>query len=75
MSLEETLEKCLKYFVGMDETNAAVHCAEVRFSPITFRVAEALAELLKAEGRYFNLQEPLLLVTSHMQKYEEDRGR
>lgn len=33
---------CLRYFASLDESNAAIHTASVRYSPITFRLAEAL---------------------------------
>lgn len=39
---QELVEWCFMHFYGLDVSNAAVHCAEVRFSPITFRLQEAL---------------------------------
>lgn len=33
---------CLRHFKTLDESNAAIHCAGVRYSPITFRIAEAI---------------------------------
>jgi hypothetical protein len=59
----------LEHFFHMDKANASIHTADVRFSPITFRLAETLFrcgvhghvaanEVLKARGQY-----------------EEDKGR
>jgi hypothetical protein len=33
---------CFRHFVARDHANAAVHCDDVRFSPITVRVAAVL---------------------------------
>jgi hypothetical protein len=58
----------LRHLATADQSNAAMHCAEVRFSPITFRLAEALHEL--------GYESPdVLMVMSHKGKYEEDPGR
>jgi hypothetical protein len=58
------------HFYHLDHSNAAVHTAEVRFSPITFRLAEAL------HGNGFirptaNIAE----VIADSGKYKEDKGR
>jgi hypothetical protein len=60
------------HFYSMDKANACMHCAPVRFSPITFRLWEFLRDAM-----------PLLSIHSpefrevgdHIDKYEEDRGR
>jgi hypothetical protein len=68
-----TLGQCLRFFVFYDAMNAAVHTAAVRYSPITFRVAEAL------EGREEMLpedvQDLLSSVLAHRGAYQEDPGR
>ena len=42
MTTDEVLEQCFLHFYGLDVSNAAMHCAPVRFSPITFRCQEAM---------------------------------
>lgn len=52
-----------------DHANAAMHCANVRYSPITFR----LAELIR---RNWAINDPqLIAVIDDLGKYEEDKGR
>lgn len=68
MRLDETLFQCLRYFVHTDEANAAMHTADVRYSPITFRVAEALY----AEG---DRSEMTVKVMGARATYPEDPGR
>ena len=53
---------CFQHFYHNDHANAAIHLADVRFSPITFRLAEALDgtvwetsdvyEVIMAKGKY-----------------------
>jgi len=38
-----TVEQAFLHMYHMDCANAAIHCANVRFSPITFRLQEALS--------------------------------
>lgn len=71
MTLSEVLYQSLRHFVHLDEANAAIHCAEVRYSPITFRLAE---ELEQAGGQYSGDQ-AVVRVIAHLGKYEEDKGR
>lgn len=53
-----------------DKANAAIHTSEVRFSPLTFRLAEALlAECDHVECDH--VEE----VMRDVGKYAEDRGR
>lgn len=69
MNLEDVLTWCLIHFVHADEANAAMHCAEVRYSPITFRLAEALVSLGENEH-------PLVVaVMLDRGAYVEDTGR
>lgn len=73
MTLPELLHTCLRHFVHLDESNAAIHCAPVRYSPITFRLAEELTgsavEQLGEDGG------AIARVMSHVGQYEEDTGR
>jgi hypothetical protein len=54
--------EALKYFAHMDQANAAIHVAEVRYSPLTFKLANTakrmgcqikeMFEVLDHEGSY-----------------------
>jgi hypothetical protein len=70
MDLEDASLWALEHFEALDQANARIHCAEVRYSPITFRLAEALAErgLLDQES-------VVARVMRHSGKYELDPGR
>jgi hypothetical protein len=60
------------HFYNMDKGNAAMHCAPVRFSPITFRLAEFLRDtmpLLSLHSPEYNE------VMDHLGRYPEDNGR
>lgn len=59
-----------EHFFGQDQANASVHMAEVKFSPITFRLAEALS----TDSYYFDVTD-VAIVLAHKGKYEEDQGR
>lgn len=65
--MDELLRWCLQHFRRLDESNAAIHCAPVRYSPITFRLAETLAE----RGDFSEVGE----VIAHRGLYPEDPGR
>ena len=45
MTIDQVLWECFRNFASLDEANAAMHCSPVRYSPITFRVAEQLDPL------------------------------
>jgi hypothetical protein len=68
MTLQEAAMHAFLHFYHADYSNAEFHCAKVRFSPITFRLAEALVE-----ADY--VRDEVLLVNSHRGRYEEDEGR
>ena len=38
----EIVWQAFRHFVHLDESNAAIHAAPVRYSPLTFRLAEVL---------------------------------
>lgn len=40
--MDDIMIWCYEYFVARDQMNAKVHCAPVRWSPITERLALAL---------------------------------
>lgn len=62
---------CLSHFVHLDEANACLHCAPVRYSPLTFRVAE-LVITMAAPSRVHKLASEVL---NHKGQYSEDKGR
>lgn len=66
MELIDAANWALQHFKSMDEANAAIHCAPVRYSPITFRLAEALGDQFSEEAA---------AVLKHAGTYQEDRGR
>lgn len=70
---EKAIIHSFVHFFHMDMANAAIHCAKVRFSPITFRLAEAIQrEQISISGHAYN---SLTIVSDHAGKYEEDKGR
>jgi hypothetical protein len=56
----------------LDKSNACVHCAPVRFSPITFRLYAALMNLWDPDE---DITAEMAEVRSHLGQYEEDKGR
>lgn len=64
------LDWCFMYFFHMDHSNAAIHNALVRYSPITFRLAQALNE---ATGT--GSPDEVAEVLAHLGAYPEDKGR
>jgi hypothetical protein len=67
----EAVSEALRHFYHLDHSNAAFHCAEVRYSPITFRLASALVELDPSESHV----DPARTVLFDVGRYEEDKGR
>lgn len=67
------------HFYHLDHSNAAVHMAPVRYSPITFRLAEALAD--NSLGIYVQVvnegwsEKEISQVMADKGRYVEDRGR
>ena len=56
----------------LDKSNACVHCAPVRFSPLTFRLHAALV-ILWSEDEHETRE--MAEVAEHVGLYEEDKGR
>jgi hypothetical protein len=69
MTTEEALEWAFQQNYHADKMNAAIHCSTVRYSPLTFRLAEQLGP------QQCNLVEGLALVLHDLGAYAEDRGR
>lgn len=75
LPLPEVLYQCLRHFVHLDESNAAIHCAPVRYSPLTFRLAEELDAQSHTAGTWPEDDGTIGRVLSHVGQYEEDTGR
>ena len=59
-----------------DHANAAMHCATVRYSPITFRFAELIhAEAYDDEYFTGGLARSVMEVINDKGAYEQDKGR
>lgn len=71
---EETIWQAFRHFLHLDESNAAIHTSPVRYSPLTFRLAELLRDgcpPFDDEARYAAVQR----VCADIGEYEEDKGR
>jgi hypothetical protein len=71
MMLGEILYQCLRQNAHLDESNAAIHTAPVRYSPLTFRIAEYLWNHFPSY-RDNTLLHSVILDSG---QYEEDPGR
>jgi hypothetical protein len=74
MSVDQVLWECFRHFVHLDEANAAIHTAMVRYSPLTFRLAEHLAPI---PPEWLTPADDALLrgVLNQIGAYAEDAGR
>lgn len=70
MTVYSVLSWAFRQNYHADRMNAAIHCAEVRYSPLTFR----LAEWLEHDG-YAIDHEQILEVLRDKGRYSEDPGR
>lgn len=66
------LLQCFRHFYHLDRSNAAIHMAEPKYSPITFQCAEALT--VYGPGEEF-LPPDVKEVLGHRGNYELDAGR
>lgn len=71
-SLEEAALWAFQYFELYDRTNAQVHCAPVRYSPITFRLAVALRDAWPLNEL---ITPEMAEVLRHVGAYPPDPGR
>lgn len=60
------------YFYHMDKANSAIHCAPVKFSPITFRMYHNLNETWPKDE---DITQEMAHVRVHVGTYPEDQGR
>jgi hypothetical protein len=70
--LQEAALWAFEHFEATDRANAKIHCAPVRYSPITFRLAMALRESWPIDE---DITEEMARVLHHAGQYEEDKGR
>jgi hypothetical protein len=76
MTLDEILWQAFRHFVHLDESNAAMHCAPVRYSPITFRLSEALiAHCTPLDNGVGDRDALVQRVSNDRGRYLEDAGR
>jgi hypothetical protein len=73
MTDDELISWCFQHFYGLDLSNAAMHHARVRWSPITFRLAERI--VWKASSLSEPYSADVQRVIDDVGKYAEDRGR
>jgi hypothetical protein len=71
-NLREAALWAFLHFEALDQANAKIHCAPVRYSPITFRLNRALCAVW-AEDQ--DIVEEMRRVRQHDGLYEEDQGR
>ena len=71
----EAMSWAFDYFHQLDKANACIHCAPVKFSPITFRLAGVLIDNWPASPGAARLPVELEEVRDHQDKYELDTGR
>jgi hypothetical protein len=64
-------EVAFEYFFHNDYANAQIHRGKVRFSPITFALAQALSQY----GSYLTDNWMVATVIQHAGQYELDKGR
>jgi hypothetical protein len=72
MRTPEVLLWCFQQNYHLDKSNAAVHCAPVRFSPITFRLYETMMDGWPEDE---DITQEMAEVRHHQDQYEEDTGR
>lgn len=61
-----------EYFYHQDKANACMHCAPVKFSPITFQL---LDDLMATWSDDEDITPEMAEVRSHQDQYELDPGR
>jgi hypothetical protein len=69
----EAMAWAVEHFKLMDQANACMHCAPVRYSPVTMRLAKGYEALAQSTGN--DLTEAVMGVLGHEGAYELDPGR
>ena len=78
MAETEVIAQAFLHVFHQDHANAAMHCAIVRYSPITFRLAEVLRDRVSSDGGFVPAGAPysaMNLVLADLGQYAEDPGR
>lgn len=70
---KDPLLYAFEYMYHMDKANACMHCAQVKFSPITFRLANVLID--GCNKGFIDFTPELKEVESHIGLYDWDPGR
>lgn len=68
----EALMWCLGQNYHADKMNACIHCAPVRFSPLTFRIYETIMAQWPTDE---DITAEMAELRHHHGMYEEDTGR
>jgi hypothetical protein len=71
MHLSEILWYSFQQNFHADHSNASIHCATVRYSPLTFRLAEYIWDTFPN----YQVNDDLRAVWLDRNQYEEDKGR
>lgn len=71
MTLDDILWNCFQQNFHADCSNAAIHTAPVRYSPLTFRLAEYIWDTFPG----FRVNDDLRAVWLDRNQYQEDTGR
>jgi hypothetical protein len=71
-NVTEVLMWCFQQNYHSDKSNADIHCSPVRFSPLTFRIYQALMAFWPDEE---DITQEMAEVKNHIGTYEEDKGR
>lgn len=71
------MECALLHLYYMDKANAQMHCKPVKFSPVTFRLAEEVENFWQREEITLSGEghDALSEIRSHVDQYELDHGR
>jgi hypothetical protein len=69
---DSTILWAFLYLYHMDKANACIHCAPVRFSPITFNLFQALMD---GWPQTEDIIQEMAEVRSHVGEYQADPGR
>lgn len=78
IDLIDLLYQCFQHFYHLDCANAPIHTAPVRYSPITFRLAEAIDNQLLVSHQPLpspQVYSDVYTVMLDRGEYEEDKGR
>lgn len=68
----DAIQWAFLHFYYMDKANACMHCAPVKFSPLTFRLLDALAGLWPEDEDWSQM---MAEVRDHRGSYDPDPGR